>query len=67
MEDWVKVYTAGKQYEINLAKGVLAENDIESKEISQKDSSFLIGSIDLYVHEKDAAKAKAILEKSEKM
>ena len=67
MKDWVKVYTASKDYEINLAKGVLAENDIESKEISQKDSSFLIGSIDLYVHEKDAAKAKEILEKSDKV
>ncbi len=63
MEDWVKVYSSNKNYDIRLVKGMLAENDIESQEISKKDSSFLIGGIDLYVHPEDEKKAREIIGK----
>ncbi len=61
MEDWVKIYTANKKYKIELIKGMLAENGIKSSEISSRDSSFLLGSIDLYVHPKDEEKARKLL------
>lgn len=62
MEDWVKVYSSDKKYKVNLLKGVLAENDIESSDINKKDSSFLIGSIEIYVHQDDAEKARELIE-----
>lgn len=64
MEDWVVIFTAEKMYKINLVKGLLAENDIQSREISSKNSAFLIGSIDLYVHPDDADKARELIEKN---
>ncbi len=60
-EHWEKVYTAAKMYEIEIIKGLLAENKIESVELSTKDSSFLFGSIDLYVHRDDVMKASEII------
>lgn len=60
-ENWEKVYSAAKMFEIEIIKGLLAENDIESVELSKKDSSFLIGSIDLYVHKDDVDKASEII------
>jgi len=60
-ENWEKVYTAAKAYEIEIIKGLLAENNIESVDLSTKDSSFLFGSIDLYVHKDDLTKASDII------
>jgi hypothetical protein len=60
-ENWEKVYTASKMYEIEIIKGLLEENNIESVEISKKDSSFLFGSIDLFVHRNDFEKASEII------
>jgi hypothetical protein len=60
-ENWVKVFSASKIYEIEIIKGLLAESNIESVEMSQKDSSFLIGSIDLFVHKEDFDKASEII------
>jgi len=60
-ENWEKVFTAAKMYEIEIIKGLLADNNIESVEMSKKDSSFLFGSIDLYVHGDDVAKASEII------
>ena len=60
-ENWEKIYTASKMFEIEMIKGLLAENNIESVELSKKDSSFLIGSIDLFVHKDDFEKASEII------
>lgn len=60
-ENWGKIYTASKMFEIEIIKGLLAENNIESVELSTKDSSFLFGSIDLYVHKNDLEKASEII------
>ena len=45
-----------------LNKAVLQENGIESIVLNAQDSSYLFGSIDLYVHRDDVLKAKRILE-----
>ncbi len=67
MEDWTKIYSTDKNYKVNLLKGLLAENDIESRDISNKDSSFLIGSIDIYVKPEDIERAKQLIEKHEEL
>lgn len=59
--DWVKVYAAGKLYDVELVKGLLEQNDIESEIFNQKDRAFLVGDVELYVHSKDADKAKQII------
>ncbi len=63
-ENWKKVFTASKMYEVQIIKGLLAENDIESVEISKKDSSFLFGRIELYVHTDNVLRAKQLINKS---
>ena len=60
-KNWVKVYTASKMYEVEIIKGLLAENKIESVELSSRDSSFLFGSIDLLVHGDDFDRASEII------
>jgi hypothetical protein len=59
--EMVKVYVAGKLYEVELVKGFLEEKGIESKILNQKDSAFLTGDIELYVNAKDAEKARQII------
>lgn len=59
--DWVKVYAAGKLYDVELVKGLLEQNGIESEIFNQKDRAFLVGDVELYVHSKDAEKAKQII------
>jgi len=63
-DNWKIVFTASKMYEIQIIKGLLTENDIESVEISKKDSSFLFGRIELYVHAGDVLRAKQLISKS---
>ncbi|MDZ7741625.1 MAG: DUF2007 domain-containing protein [Bacteroidota bacterium] len=67
MEDWTKIYSTDQKYKVNLLRGLLAENDIESRDISNKDSSFLIGSIDIYVQAKDLERAGQLIEKHEEL
>jgi hypothetical protein len=59
--EMVKVYVAGKLYEVELVKGFLEEKGIESKILNQKDSAFLTGDIELYVNAEDAEKARQII------
>ncbi len=66
-ENWVKIYTASKMYEIEIIKGLLAESKIESVDMNSKDSSFLFGSIDLYVHGDDFDKASEIISSHQNM
>jgi len=63
-DNWKIVFTASKMYEIQIIKGLLSENDIESVDISKKDSAFLFGRIELYVHANDVLRAKQLISKS---
>ena len=56
-KDWVLVYSAGKAYKATLLKEVFAENDIICDVLNKKDSSFLVGDIEVYVNKKDEKKA----------
>lgn len=61
MKDWKKVYSVSKRVKAELIKGMLSQHGIESMELSSKDSSFLIGSIDIYVKPQDEEKAKQLI------
>jgi DNA-dependent RNA polymerase auxiliary subunit epsilon len=59
--EMVKVYVAGKLYEVELIKGLLNEEGIQSEILNQKDRAFLTGDIELYVNAEDAEKARQLI------
>ena len=62
MEDnWVKIFSAFKLYKVELVKGILERNEIDSVVLNKKDSEFLIGEVELYVDKKDADKARELI------
>lgn len=64
MEDnWTQVYTSAQHFQIELVKGLLKENDIDSISINKQDSVYHFGAIELYVNVEDAFRAKQIIEK----
>ncbi|MBC8489664.1 MAG: DUF2007 domain-containing protein [Bacteroidetes bacterium] len=64
-ENLREIFSANKMYKISIIQELLTENNIESYVLNQKGSAFLIGDINLYVDEKDEAKALAIIKKHE--
>ncbi len=59
--DWVKVFTTGKNFTAEIIKGMLSENNIESNILNQRDSELLFGDIHLYVSQADEIKAKKLI------
>jgi hypothetical protein len=63
MTDWKKIYESTSPFKTELAKAYLAEeHQIEAVVLSKRDSSYLIGLCELYVHVQDAVLAKFLLE-----
>jgi uncharacterized protein YqgQ len=60
-ENWKIVYTADRLYKVELVKGLLDQDDIESVIMNKKDSEFPVGDVELFVDEKDYEKARAIV------
>lgn len=60
--DWVKIYSFDTQYQAELTKGLLEQNEVKSVVINAKDSLFLIGEYELYVQQNDEKKAVAIVD-----
>jgi len=55
-------YTTDKAYKATLIKESLIKEGIECHDISKKDSAYLFGQIELYVHPDNVEKAKKIIE-----
>ena len=64
--DWVKVFSTGKNFTAELIKGMLAENNVDCNILNQKDSEFLFGDIHLYVSKTDEIKAKKLINERNK-
>ena len=62
MEDFIKIQTFERIHQAELRKTILEQNGIEAVVINERDSLFLIGEIELYVKEKDKAKALALID-----
>ena len=61
MEDKLAlIYTSHQLFKIELIRGMLMENDIESFIVNKQDSSYLIGDIELYVSIDNIMKAKQL-------
>jgi Putative prokaryotic signal transducing protein len=59
--NWIKIYTTNKPYEIEFAKSILGEDNIDAFVIDKKDSSYIFGEAELYVTEENVTKAQLIL------
>ncbi len=60
-KEWALIYTSDKIYEIEILKGLLQENNIDSYIINKQDSMYMIGEIELYVPIDDILKSKLII------
>ena len=56
-----EIYSADKQYKVDISQELLSEHNIESVTLNQKGSAFLVGDILIYVDEKDEKKAREII------
>ncbi len=63
--NWIKIYTTNKSHEIEFAKSILADENIDAFVIDKKDSSYIFGDAELYVTEENASKAQLILTENE--
>jgi len=57
MENWKCIYTTDQLYKADAVKVLLAEENIESFVMNKKDSSYLLGDVELYVQPEDENKA----------
>jgi len=64
-DNWVKVFSSSKSYLVEITKGVLEEEGIESVIINQIDSAYLFGESELFVKNEDALVALQIISKIE--
>jgi len=61
--DWVKIHVVSQEYEAEMVKGLLEENEIECVIVNKKDSSYLFGEIEIFVDVENAFLAKQIITK----
>ncbi|MCD4747376.1 MAG: DUF2007 domain-containing protein [Bacteroidales bacterium] len=59
--NWVKIFSSAQLYNVEIIKGILAENKITAVTVNKKDSSYLFGEVELYVHYDNVLKAKQII------
>lgn len=61
MEGWIKVGSFAQLYRAERLKEALEQENISAVIFNEKDSSFLIGEIQVYVEESDKTRAEPIL------
>lgn len=58
---WERVYFTGQIHLAEIAREILEENSIQSVIVDKRDSSYLVGDIELYVRPEDLPLARIIL------
>jgi uncharacterized protein involved in tolerance to divalent cations len=59
--DWVIIYTTNKDYQAEIIKSLLTDNEIECVSLNKQDSAYLFGEIEIYVSTTDALKAAQLI------
>jgi hypothetical protein len=59
--NWVKIYTVSQEYEAEMIKGILDQNEIGCVIVNKKDSSYLFGEIEIFVDVEEAFIAKQLI------
>jgi hypothetical protein len=60
-ENTVKVFSGSQLYQVSIARAILEDEGIPCFVIDKKDSSYIFGEIELYVHAELADKALLLL------
>ena len=64
MDGWVKVFTSGDRFSVELVKGMLSENNIEAIIMDKCDSAYgIFGDVELYVSTENAVRALHLINK----
>lgn len=61
--NWVRIHVVSQEYEAEMVKGLLEENDIDCVIVNKKDSAYLFGEIEIFVDVENAFIAKQIITK----
>ncbi|MBL4715166.1 MAG: hypothetical protein COC01_03020 [Bacteroidetes bacterium] len=61
-KDWVKVFSSNQQFQVELMKGVLENNGIDSVVINKQDSLYMnFGEVELYTLKSFGEKAVQLI------
>jgi hypothetical protein len=60
--NWVIVHTVAQEYEAELIKSLLEQNNIDCVIVNKKDSAYLFGEIEIFVDVEDAFIAKQVIQ-----
>lgn len=60
-ENWQKIYSSSFEHKIEFVQAVLEDEGITSVIINKKDSAYLFGELELYVHADNVMKAKQVI------
>ncbi|HPK04304.1 MAG TPA: DUF2007 domain-containing protein [Bacteroidales bacterium] len=63
-EKWTMIFSSSDVIKVEILKGLLAAENIESVIINKKDSAYLFGEAELYVPVEDAFEANQIINSS---
>jgi len=64
-ESWHLIYSSTFLHKVEIVKAVLEDLEIESVVVNKKDSAYLFGEIELYVHADNVLKARLIINREE--
>jgi hypothetical protein len=59
--DWTSISSSNQLYEVELIKGMLETNGIESVIVSKFNSIYMIGEFELHVQRQDVIQAKTLI------
>jgi len=59
---WQQVYITDKIHRAEIVRSILDDNQIASVIVDKRDSSYLVGDIELYVRPEDVILSKLIIE-----
>lgn len=57
-KDWVVIYNTNKLYQAEMLKEILFDNGIEAVILNKKDSAYLIGDAEVYVHQSNEIQSR---------
>lgn len=65
--EWVKVFSTKASYLVELVRGILEKESIQTVVVNKQDSMYspIFGEIELYVNREDVIKAKHLISKTE--
>jgi hypothetical protein len=66
MEDnWQMVYSSEFLHKVEIVKALLEEYEIHGVVVNKKDSAYLFGEVELYVHSDNVLRARLIINREE--